>query len=136
MTTELSWDNFMIRLSPASGEKERDALYQEGLRPIAKAVTPEFHQRAITFDSVDAHGYPIGEWASALKPAVVLSVWASERVIKLLIEWIKAKNGRKIRVKLGDISVETTSPSEVEKIFESLKKHEILPNHPEDSEHS
>ena len=135
MTTELRWDNFMIRLSPAVGEKERDASYQESLRPISKAVAPDFHQRAVTFDSVDAHGYPIGEWASALKPAVILSVWASERIVKLLIEWIKAKNGRKIRVKLGDISVEATSPSEVEKIFQLLKEHGALPNHSDDDEH-
>jgi len=91
---------------------------------------------ASTFHGIDLPVYPIDGWASALNPAVILSVLASERVIKLLIEWIKAKNGRKIRVKLGHVVIEATSPSEVGKVFVLLKKHEVLPNRSEDSEHS
>jgi hypothetical protein len=102
---------------------------------VPKPIHPGALLSAI-FGSVDAHGYPIGKWASALKPFVVLSVWAGERTVKLLIEWIKAKNGRKIRVKLGDVIVEATSPSEVNKTLESLKKHGVLPSRSEDSEQS
>jgi hypothetical protein len=85
--------------------------------------------------SVAAYVCPIGVWASALKPIIVLAAWASERVIRLLIEWIKAKNGRKIRVKMGDVLIEATSPTEVDKIFNLLKKHEVLPNQSEDIRH-
>jgi len=103
-----------------------------GSKPIHHScASPPF-----TFDKVDAYAYPIGLWASALKLVIVLATWASEPVIRLLIEWIKAKNGRKIRVKMGEILIEATSPSEVKKIFNLLKKHEVLPNQSEDSEHS
>lgn len=88
------------------------------------------------FHSADANTYSIARWASALKLTIVPAVWAGERAFKLLIEWIKAKNGRKIRVKLGDVAIEATSPSEVDKVFDSLKKHEALPNPSEGSEHS
>jgi|GEM_PF-2852329 len=71
-----------------------------------------------------------------LKLIVALSVWAGERAVKLLIEWVKAKNGRKIRVKLRDVFVEATNPSEVNKTLESLKKHGALPYHSQDSEQS
>jgi len=89
-----------------------------------------------TVHIVDAYIYPIDRLTTALEPAAVLAVWAGERVIKLLIEWIKAKNGRKIRVKLGDVVVEATSPPEVDKVFDLLKKHEVLPNPSEDDEQS
>jgi hypothetical protein len=42
-------------------------------------------------------------------------------LVALVVAWIQRRNGRKVRIRLGDIEVEAQSIEEVERAFERIK---------------
>jgi hypothetical protein len=86
-------------------QKFKDQLNEAGI---------QYKQRAIAFDSVDAHGYPIGEFALEF-----LKTYAPV-ISAVLAAWITAKYGRRVRVKFRDIEVEARSAEEVERLVDKL----------------
>ena len=68
-----------------------------------------FSQQARAFDAVDATGYSLAEFAvKTLGPAIVSAVAA------LCGAWAKARNGRKVRIKIGDVEAEGRTVEEIE----------------------
>ena len=94
--------------------KENDPQYQEELRAFGqslRAAGVTFSQRAIAFDSIDAHGYPLGDFLVALAPTVLPAVAA------IVVTWLRVRAGRKVRVKVGDTHVEARTAEEAEKLL-------------------
>ena len=82
---------------PASEE------FQAGLSGFGAALKDNgvtFGQMAIAMDSVDAHGYPLGEFIAALK---TLGGPAIGAVAVAAGAWVQAHYGRKVRLKIGEL---------------------------------
>ncbi len=81
---------------------------------MLKAVEITYTQRAIAFDSVDAHGYPLAEFAiQYLDPPAIGIVTAA------ITGWFAGRAGRKVRLKLGDVEAEARTPEEIEQLLRS-----------------
>src|SRR5271170_8078364 len=96
--------------------------FQKELRQFAdalRAADVDFSQRAIAFDAVDATGYPLAEFVVR-----ALAVSALPSLTAIVVALLKAKNGRKVRLKFG--SVDATAPS-VEEVERLLKLVPTLP---------
>ncbi|HVC59648.1 MAG TPA: hypothetical protein VND19_04690 [Acetobacteraceae bacterium] len=97
--------------------QEHTPAYQVELekfkRPLNEAGI-RYSQRAIAFDSVDAHGYPLGEFALEFIKTVAPVVSAA------LVAWITAKYGRKVCVKFMDIEVQARSVEEVGRLIDKV----------------
>lgn len=46
---------------------------------------------------------------------------------QLIGKWVETRNGRKTRLKIGDIEIEARTPKEVEQMLEVARKHERPP---------
>jgi hypothetical protein len=94
---------------------ERDPKIQEEFRAFSSSLHDAgitFSQRAIAFDSADALGYPIGQFAIQLAQTGVPAALAAG-----VGAWLHARYGRKVRVKFDNIEVEARTPEEVEKVL-------------------
>jgi hypothetical protein len=104
-----------IILVPAPDDApERAPEYQAELREFGNALRAEgvaFSQSAITFDSIEGGGYPVGAFAVA---ALVIPY-----VTKIVVAWLRVRGGRKVRVKVGDTHVEAQTPEDVERLLKA-----------------
>ncbi|HEY2070520.1 MAG TPA: hypothetical protein VGG48_13265 [Rhizomicrobium sp.] len=103
---------------------EHDERFQKELSQFGKALSDgnvPYSQRAIAFDAVDAHGYPLPEFVLALK---VLAAPAIAAVAGAVGAWIQARYGRKARLKIGDIEAEARTPAEVEELLKMAAKYD------------
>ncbi len=98
---------------PAQGEPAYQIELQRFFAPLRDAGI-SYKQRAIAMDAVDAHGYPLGEFALELVKTVgpVLSA--------AFTGWIAGRSGRKVRVKFQDVEVEARTPQEVEALIKEV----------------
>lgn len=91
---------------------ENDPRFQEELVEFSNSLRTTgamFSQRARAFDAAGAAGYPLAEFAiKTLGPAIISAVAA------LCGAWAKARNGRKVRIKIGDIEAEGRTTEEIE----------------------
>jgi len=70
-------------------------------------------QRAMAFDSIDAVGFPLPEFVIVLGPAIVTALGVA------CVAWIQGRNGRKIRLKVGDVEAEARTPEEIDGLLAS-----------------
>ena len=109
---------------PASEE------FQAGLSGFGAALKDNgvtFGQMAIAMDSVDAHGYPLGEFIAALK---TLGGPAIGAVAVAAGAWVQAHYGRKVRLKIGELEAEGRSVEEVEKLLKVAADYQKPPETP------
>jgi hypothetical protein len=110
-------ERIQIILVPGSGDPpERAPEYQEELRQFGDSLRAEgvtFSQSAITFDSIAGGGYPVGAFA------IALATFVPSAVAKIVVAWLRVRNGRKLRVKIGDTHVEGNTPEEVDKLLKT-----------------
>lgn len=109
---------------PASEE------FQAGLSAFGTALKDNgvtYGQMAIAMDSVDAHGYPLGEFIASLKsfggPAITAAAAAAGA-------WAQARYGRKVRLKIGELEAEGRSVEEVEKLLKAAADYQKPPETP------
>jgi hypothetical protein len=96
---------------------EGDPAFQEELRRFCAdlhAAGIPYGQRAIAMDAVDALGFPLPQFVVAMKalgPPVIsgLAGYAAA--------WVQARNGRKVRIRIGEIEAEARSISEIETLL-------------------
>jgi hypothetical protein len=97
--------------------QESDPAYQAELQKFKAPLNEagiRYKQSAIALDSVDAHGHPLGEFALEFVKGIAPVVSA------VLVAWITAKYGRKVRVKFLEIEVEARSVNEVERLINKV----------------
>lgn len=86
-----------------------------------------YGQMAVAMDTVDAHGYPLGEFIASLKtfggPAITAAAAAAGA-------WVQARYGRKVRLKIGELEAEGRSVEEVEKLLKVAADYQKPPKTP------
>ena len=94
---------------------QKDPAFQAELRAFGTALHDAgvaYSQSAITFDSIDAYGYPLAEFAiQQLEPPTIAEVHA------VLGAWVHARASRKVRIKIGDIEVEVHIAKDAEQLL-------------------
>ncbi|MDR3474083.1 MAG: hypothetical protein P4M09_20700 [Devosia sp.] len=103
-----------IILSHGNGETGAgDAAYQNELAAFAttlRAANVKYSQRAIAFDSVDAQGYPLGEF--------IVAVGAVAHLLRpALTAWIKGRAQRKVTIKFRDVEISASTIEEVDALL-------------------
>jgi hypothetical protein len=95
-----------------------DSAFQAELNTFSGALhqaAVPYSQSAIAFDSVDAHGYPLAEFAIQLLNSPAIGV-----VCTAIGIWLKGRYGRKVHLKFGDVEAEARTPEEVEQLLKSV----------------
>ena len=107
-----------IELVRGTGDPdENDPVYQAELQKFKSPLNEagiRYRQSAIAFDSIDTHGYPLGEFALEFAKVIAPVVSAAH------VAWISARYGRKARVKFLDVEVEARSVDEVERLIDKV----------------
>jgi len=110
-------------LVPASTDKPvGDDVFQTELGTFSAEFIKtgiKENQRAIAFDAVDALGYPVPEFILFLKDVAPMVITAATAVC---VAWVKAKPGRKVRLKIGDVEAEGQSTDEIAKLLAQAKE--------------
>jgi hypothetical protein len=105
-----------IEFMPAQDDlPEGHPEYQAELNEFSRllhAAGVTFSQSAIALDSIDALGYPVGQFSLALATIVVPAVTTA------LVAWINKRPGRKITIKSDGIEVTAEKPEDAEHAFE------------------
>ena len=108
-------DDVEVELIPAPDDPEVSSPeYQAGLTALTAplhAAGIRFTQRAIAYDSVDVHGFPLGEFVVPLA-TVAGSVFGTA-----IVAWLQGRAGRKVRLKVGDIEAEARTTEEIEQLL-------------------
>ena len=111
--------------APPASEEFQAGLAAFGAVLKANGVT--YGQMAIAMDSIDAHGYPLGEFIASLKtfggPAIAAAAAAAGA-------WVQARYGRKVRLKIGELEAEGQSVEEVEKLLKVAADYQKPPETP------
>jgi hypothetical protein len=112
----MDYQRIDLRLKRAPGDPpESDPRFQEELVEFSNSLRTAgvvFFQRARAFDADGASGYSLAEFAiTTLGPAVISAVAA------LCGAWVQARNGRRVRIKIGDVEVEGRTIEEIESLL-------------------
>jgi hypothetical protein len=94
---------------------ENDPKFQEELREFSKSLHATgltFSQRAIAFDSVDAIGHPLAEFVIGRLGLPLIGA-----VAHVCATWVKARTGRKLRLKIGDVVAEAETVEDIERLM-------------------
>lgn len=109
---------FTIDLVKAEDEPgEGDPAFQDELSRFGdglRATGIPYSQTAIAMDSVDAHGFPLPEFIVAMK---VLGPPAVTAIAGYATAWIQARNGRKVRLRIGDVEAEARTVAEITELL-------------------
>ena len=108
---------FELRLVRASEDPPvNDPAFQKELRAFSSMLHSagvRYSQRGMAFDSVAMTGYPLAEFIiKELGPAAIGVIGTAVGA------WISGRNGRKLRLKVGDIEVEARTPEEVAQLLQ------------------
>lgn len=118
---------------PSEGEPEFQ-LELSGFGAGLRSADIRFSQTAIAMDSMTAHGFPLPEFILALES---LGTTAITAITVYGVAWVQARRGRKIRITIGEVEVEASSPSEVEHALRQvLEIRDRLISHKEDTNNS
>jgi hypothetical protein len=88
--------------------------YQKELREFAKQAGAR-SQRAFAMDSISGGGGPLGEFIFDNAGKVIAALTTICGI------WINAKYGRKLKLKVGTVVVEATTPEEIELLVKQAK---------------
>ena len=120
------WD-IEIYLRRASDDPPvRDEAFQRELVVFAKGLRSggiPYSQRAMAFDSAAALGYPLAEFIIKELGPPAFTLLAA-----LAGHWVAARNGRKVRLKVGDIEAEAGTAEEVLVLLERAHDLRARPN--------
>ncbi|PPK73526.1 hypothetical protein B0F88_10154 [Methylobacter tundripaludum] len=88
--------------------------YQTELREFAKQAGAR-SQRAFVMDSISGGGGPLGEFIFDNAGTVIVALTSICGI------WIRAKYGRKLKLKVGKIVVEANTTEEIELLVKQVK---------------
>jgi hypothetical protein len=110
---------FTIELKRAADDPgEGEPAFQEELSRFCAALHAAgipYGQTAIAMDAVDAHGFPLPEFIVAMKALAPPTITA---LAGYATAWVQARNGRKVRIRIGEIEAEARTVAEIEKLLE------------------
>jgi hypothetical protein len=108
-----------VVLVPAEGDPAvHTPEYQLGLREFMeslRAQDTEFNSRMHLVESTGGGGFHLGEFGILAATIVPLA--------GLLGAWLKAKHGRKVKLKIKDFSAEASSVEEIDELLKLAEKH-------------
>jgi hypothetical protein len=105
---------------------ENDPAFQAELGEFSKslhAAGVTFSQRAIAFDAVDGGGYPLAEFVVRTLGLPLIGAAAH-----VCATWVKARNGRKLRLKIGDVVAEGQTDEDIKRLMKQAA--EFCADHP------
>jgi hypothetical protein len=108
---------FVLKRSPGDGP-QFGREYQASIGEVFTAFENEgikIQPRAFAMDAVDAVGGATGEFlafATVLGPAIVAALGG----------WLAGRNGRKVKIKVGEIEAEANSGKELDEVLERIGK--------------
>jgi hypothetical protein len=88
--------------------------YQAELREFSSQAGSS-SQTAFAMDSIDAVGGPIGEFIYDNAGKLITALTT------ICVVWIKARNGRKLKLKIGDLQLEANSEKQMESLVKQAK---------------
>jgi hypothetical protein len=91
-----------------------EPAYQKELAVFSRVLRErgvKYSQRGMAFDSAEALGFPLGEYALPLATAVLGALGAA------CVAWLQGRAGRKVRLKIGDVEAEARTPKEVDALL-------------------
>lgn len=88
--------------------------YQTELRAFAKQAGAR-SQRAFAMDSIVGGGGPLGEFIFDNSSTLITALTT------ICVVWIKARSGRRLKLKVGNTSVEANSVQEIESLVKQAK---------------
>ena len=109
--TELS-----LTLVPASDESGYDEEFLE----LQKISSDYINGRPLSLSQLCANKLGLGLSLMQMSPPVIAALAGS--LGTFLGAWVTSRNGRKIRIKVGDVEVEASSAEEVERLLERAKE--------------
>jgi hypothetical protein len=120
MTNERRFEagEFTVDLEKAPDEPGGgDATFQRDLSAFCAALRAEgivYSQSSLALDAAGAHGFPLPEIVMAMK---VLVPPIASAIAGYGAAWVQAKNGRKVRIRVGDVEVEGRTVAEVKEML-------------------
>jgi len=120
-TNKQRWEagEFTIDLEKAPEEPSGgDPAFQRDLSMFSSALHAEgiaYSQPALALDAGDAHGFPLPEFIVAIK---VLGPPAISAIAAYAAAWAQAKNGRKVRIRVGEVEAEARTVAEVKQLLD------------------
>jgi hypothetical protein len=123
-------DEFLLILVPSKDDAPPFSdEYQAELGGFAKDAHAT-SQYGFAMDSAAGGGGPVGEF--------IFDAAAVTALIRCLgticTEWIKARHGRKLRLKSGDVEVQATTVEEIEAMVKLAKGHQAKKKKPSSAE--
>jgi hypothetical protein len=113
-------DAELVLVRASDDPPQNDAAYLKQLSEFSRALNDsgvEYSQRGMAFDSIDALGFPLGEYTLRFGPMAAAAVSAP------IAAWLTAKYGRKVRIKFGDVEVEGRSVQELNELLKLVDEH-------------
>lgn len=112
MATSADYELFLIRSKDDDSEFSNE--YQKELLEFSKGAHAS-SQRAFAMDSMFGGGGPIGEFIFNNADALIAALTTVACV------WIKARNGRKLRIKFGEVKIEAHTTEEIQEMVKHVK---------------
>lgn len=108
--------NLEINLVPEDSDAEMwSSEYQSVLNEFSRVTKPTT-QRAMAMDSIDATGWPLGEYAFKLAGIMIPTITAG------VVAYISGRAGRKVKIKFADIEIEASSIEQVEAALQLVEE--------------
>lgn len=113
-------DMELVLLRARDDPPQNDPAYLEQLSDFSGALNNtgvEYSQRGMAFDSIEAVGFPLGEFVIRFGPVAVAAISAP------IAAWLTTKYGRRVRIKVGDVEVEGRSVQELNELLKLVDEH-------------
>lgn len=116
-----------LELIPALDDAERnDPKFQAELKAFSKSLyavgVPSF-QKTVALDAGEDGGYPLAEFV--LKDFGVSLVAGAAHVCAV---WVKARYGRRLRIKLGDMIADGQTNAEIKHLLKQAAEFAVVPS--------
>jgi hypothetical protein len=120
----MNTEKLVLSLTPAEADPPlRSSEYQQGLAEVVSALSTQGMKVSSLVELEESAGSSetplLGTFTVDLAKAV--GPWLAT-VGVAVAAWLKARYGRKVRLKVGDIELEARTPEEVGKLIAHVKK--------------
>jgi hypothetical protein len=115
-------DQVRIILSRGSNDaSDGDPQFQEEVKHFSESLRAagiDFSQRSRVYRADGGPSFLLPHFAVALAPAIIGALAA------LCGAWVRARYGRKVRLKIGDVEAEGRSVEEIEELLQKAKEYQ------------
>jgi hypothetical protein len=123
--------DFRLSLVASSDEADpRDSAYQNELRDVEQALRDEGLDIAVGSGfqkSANLGSWLTGDFIVHVGAAATFVSVAAKSLVPVLVEWVKGRAGRKVRLKKGDIEIEAQTPDEIERLWKVAAEDDEQP---------